>query len=251
MNTPSTNSAQGEFVANPGKKLMIDVDGTTYLRLPIKTRLITTKDTDILSLLDEYARPHLVLGDLIFISEKALTVTQGRIINMSNIKTTPFARLLARNVGNRYGTNDFRGFGHGTDMAMQLFLEEAGYLRVIFAAAVSALTRPLGIHGLFYQICGKRAKSIDCPMSFLILEYAHFAKLAPNDPDGAARLVKERFGHEAIILDANYRGAFSLGKSTYAISEKFIQKLFKDNPLGQSDEMTPFCIVRKAEFMHP
>lgn len=235
------------YTANPGKKLEIVVDGVTYLRLPVKTRLITIEDTNLVPLLDEYVRPNLEPGDLIFISEKALTVTQGRIINMSDIKTTPFARFLARHIHNRYGTSDFTGFGHGTDMAMQLFLEEAGYLRVLFAAAVSALTRPLGIHGLFYTICGTRAKSIDCPMSFLILEYAHFAKLAPNDPDGAARLFKKHLGYDVVILDANYRGAFSLGKSTRAISEEFIQKLFKDNPLGQSDEMTPFCIVRKAE----
>ena len=57
---------------------------------------------------------------------------------------------------------------------------------------------------------------------------------------------KARLGCEAVILDANYRGAFSLGKSTRAISEAFIGKLFRDNPMGQSDEMTPFCIVRKA-----
>ena len=83
-------------------------------------------------------------------------------------------------------------------------------------------------------------------MSFLILEYAHSAKLAPNDPSGAARKIKELLGHETVILDANYRGAFSLGKSTRALTERFIGELFRDNPLGQSDEMTPFCIVRKA-----
>jgi hypothetical protein len=130
---------------------------------------------------------------------------------------------------------------------MQLFVEEAGYIRILFAAVVSAVTRPLGIHGLFYRICGLRAKSIDCPMSFLIFEYAHSAKLAPNNPSGAARKIRELLGgHETVILDANYRGAFSLGKSTAKISEQFIGKLFRDNPLGQSDEMTPFCIVRKA-----
>jgi hypothetical protein len=99
---------------------------------------------------------------------------------------------------------------------------------------------------LFYYICGKRAKSIDCPMSFLILEYAHSAKLAPDDPNDAARDIRARLGVETVILDANYRGAFSLGKSTRAISESFIGALFRDNPLGQSDEMTPFCIVRKS-----
>ncbi|MHB1769756.1 MAG: coenzyme F420-0:L-glutamate ligase [Minisyncoccota bacterium] len=239
--------ASGEFVANPGKQLAIDVDGVSYLRLPVRTRLITTKDTDLLPLIEEYVSPYLASGDIIFISEKALTITQGRIVDMSSIKPTRLARFLARKVGNSYGSSDFHGFGHGTSLAMQLFLEEAGYPRVLFAAAVSAVTRPFRIRGLFYAICGKRAKSIDCPMSFLILEYAHAVKLAPNDPSGAARRIKEKIGgHEVVIVDANYRGAFSLGKSTRAISESFIGKLFRDNPAGQSDEMTPFVIVRKA-----
>jgi hypothetical protein len=229
--------------ANPGKNLAIDVDGTRYLRLPVKTPLITTKD-NLIELLKKYAAPHLKPGDILFVSEKVVCVTQGRIINMNEIKPTRFARFLARKVKTNYGTKDFKGFGHGTPMAMQLFIEEAGMSRVLFAAAVSAVTRPLGIKGAFYWICGKRAKSVDCPMSFLILEYAHYAKLAPQDPDGVAKQIKKEFGNETVILDANYQGAFSLGKSSRKITEKFIQKVFKDNPLGQSDEMTPFCVLR-------
>lgn len=236
----------GEFVANPGKNINIDVDGITYQRLPVRTRLITLQDKDILPIVEEYVGPYLKPGDVLYVSEKALTITQGRVIDMGDIKPTPFARLLARNVGNYYGSDKFHGFGHGTSIAMQLFLEEAGYPRIFLAAAVSAITRPLGIRGMFYRICGKRAKSIDCPMSFLILEYAHSAKLAPNSPNGAAKGIKKHLGCETVILDANYRGAFSLGKSTGSISESFIGKLFSDNPLGQSDEMTPFCIVRKV-----
>src|ERR1700722_15728365 len=236
--------ATREFKANKGKHIEIDVDGVTYLRLPVKTDLITEKN-NIFDLLQKYVAAYLQDGDVIYVSEKALTVTQGRIINMNDIKPSKLARFLARKVRNNYGTEKFKGFGHGTPMAMQLFIEEAGYPRVIFAAAISAITRPFGIKGGFYYLCGKRAKSIDCPMSFSILEYAHFAKLAPANPDGVAREIKKRFGHEAVILDANYIGAFSLGKSTGKISEKFIGQLFKDNPHGQSDEMTPFCIVRK------
>ena len=48
------------------------------------------------------------------------------------------------------------------------------------------------------------------------------------------------------VIDANYRGAFSLGKSTRAISEKFIRELLRDNPAGQDSEMTPFLIIRKT-----
>jgi hypothetical protein len=233
-----------EFKPNPGKALAIDADGTTYLRLPVKTPLITEKD-NLMAVVEKYVGPHLQSGDVLFVSEKVVAVTQGRIINMNQIKPTKLARFLARHIHNNYGTKDFKGFGHGTPMAMQLFIEEAGCPRVIFAAGVAAITRPLGIKGAFYYICGKRAKSIDCPMSFLILEYAHYAKLAPNDPQGVAKEIKEKFGCETVILDANYRGAFSLGKTTRAISEKFIEKAFRDNPAGQSDEMTPFLILRK------
>ncbi len=236
----------GEFHPNPGKQIDIDVDGVVYERLPVRTRLITIKDKDILPILEEYVKPYLKTGDVVYVSEKALTITQGRVVDMNEVKPTGLARLLARNIGNNYGSNDFRGFGHGTAIAMQAFIEAAGYPRILLAAAIAAATRPLGLKGMFYRICGKRAKSIDCPMSFLILEYAHTVKLAPEDPDGAARRIKKSLGCEVVILDANYRGAFSLGKSSNKISETFIGKLFKDNPLGQSDEMTPFCIVRRT-----
>lgn len=239
------HAPSGEFKANPGKKLDINVGGATYERLPVRTRLITTNDKDIMPLIDEYVTPYVKPGDMVFVSEKVLAITQGRIVDFRDIHPGGLARFLARNVSNYYGSRDFHGFGHGTSLAMQLFLEEAGYPRVLFAAAVAAVTRPLGIKGLFYRICGKRAKSIDCPMSFTIIEYAHTAKLAPEDPDGAARRIKEKTGRETVILDANYIGGFSLGKSDESISEQFIQQLFRDNPLGQSDEMTPFCIVRR------
>jgi L-aspartate-alpha-decarboxylase len=244
----SHRQPSGDFSPNPGKKIDIDVDGITYQRLPVKTRLITMEDTDILPFVESYVKPYVKPDDMIFVSEKALTITQGRVVDMKDIHPGRLARVLSRNVGTYYGSKQFHGFGHGTAIAMQLFIEEAGYPRVLFAAAVSAATRPFGIKGMFYRICGKRAKSIDCPMSFLILEYAHSAKLAPNDPSGAARRIKDALGgtNDVVILDANYRGAFSLGKTNGAPSEAFINELFRDNPLGQSDEMTPFAIVRKV-----
>lgn len=244
---PAPRAASGEFAANPGKTLEIDVDGETYLRLPVRTRLINKRDTDLMPLLEEYVAPYLKPDDFIFISEKVLTITQGRVIDLGDIKPTALAHFLGGKVNNNYGSSTFRGFGHGTALAMQLFIEEAGYPRVLFAAFVAALTRPLGIKGMFYRICGKAAKSVDCPMSFLILEYAHSAKLAPRDSDGVTKKIKERFGNDAVIVDANYRGAFSLGKSSRKITEDFIQKVLKDNPAGQSAEMTPFFIIRKKK----
>lgn len=241
VNVPRPATAGGPPFNKP-----ITVDGTKYDRLLVKTRLITMADKDLLPIIVEYAGPHVKPGDMLFVSEKALSITQQKIVDMGQIKPGFLAYLFARNVANYYGTADFHGFGHGTPLAMQLFIQEAGYPRALFAAAVSAVTRPLGIRGLFYQLCGKRAKSVDLPMSFLILEYAHSAKLAPDDSSGFAKRVKARLGCEVVILDSNYRGAFSLGKSTRAITEEFIGKLFEGNPMGQSDEMTPFCVVRRA-----
>jgi len=231
--------------ANKGKALEGEAGGVRYLRIPVKTRLIVSGD-DLAQLVSEYAEPLLTAGDMLFISEKILCITQDRMMPIDSIKTSALARLLSRQVRNHVGTPQFRGLGHGTAPAMQLLIEEAGVPRVLFATLISALTRPIGIKGAFYYICGKQAKSIDCPMSWTIPEYQNYAKRAPLDPNGVARKLRDRFKVETVIVDANYRGAFSLGKSTRAITEKFVREVLRDNPAGQDSEMTPFLIIRKA-----
>lgn len=233
------------LVPNEGKSLDAVVEGVRYLRLPIKTPLIQVGD-NLTALLKEYAAPHLQPDDILFVSEKVVCITQGRIIRVDAVKTTWLARLLSSKVRNYAGTEKFRGFGHGTSPAMQLLIEEAGYLRTLFASAVSVLTRPLGIKGAFYYLVGKQAKSIDYPMTYTLEEFKDYAKRAPLKPNRVAHEIRDTFGVETVIVDANYRGAFSLGKSSRAISEKFIQKLLYDNPAGQDSELTPFFIIRKV-----
>ena len=230
---------------NEGKRLEGKVAGVHYLRLPVKTRLIEPGD-DLEALIEEYAAPHLRSGDLLLVSEKVVCLSQDRIIRRDSVETSWLARLLSRRVRNYAGTPQFRGLGHGTAPAMQLLIEEAGLPRTLFAAAVSALTRPIGIKGAFYWIVGRQAKSIDCPMSWTLEPYTEYAKMAPADPNSVARALKARFGTETVIVDANYRGAFSLGKSSRTITERFIRELLSDNPAGQDSEMTPFLIVRPA-----
>ena len=232
-------------MANPGKQLEAVALGERYERIPIKTRLVKPGD-NLIDLLGEYVRPHVTSGDILFVSEKIVCICQNRIVNTAEVKTGWLARILSSKVKNYVGTPQFRGLGHGTAPAMQLLIDEAGYLRVIFAAAVSALTRPIGIKGAFYYLVGKQAKSIDCPMSWTIEEYKNKAKRAPANPYGVARQIKESMGVETVIVDANYRGAFSLGRSSRSISERFVREVLADNPAGQDSEMTPFLIVRKV-----
>ena len=230
---------------NQGKLLERTVQGRAYLRLPIKTRLITNKDT-LPDLVREYVLPHAQQKDVIFISEKIVATVQDRIIPIASVHASRLAQFLSDHVDNKRNTKEFRGYGHGTPEGMQLFIEEAGVLRVLFAAFVAALTKPFGIKGMFYRISGKLAKSVDCPMSWDLEPYTRYAKRAPLHPDRVARELRDLFGYDTVIVDANYIGAFSLGKSNRAISESFIQEVLRDNPAGQGAEMTPFFIIRAA-----
>ena len=72
------------YSANPGKKLIRNVDGVDYLRVPIKTHLIT-KDDQMEDVVNKYSKDLMRPGDILFISEKAVACTQSRAIPMEDI----------------------------------------------------------------------------------------------------------------------------------------------------------------------
>ena len=81
----------------------IEIDGIRYLRLPVKTKILTPED-DILEIIDQYARELLEENDIISISESPLAITQGRAVPVKDIKIGWIARLLWRFVANvKYG----------------------------------------------------------------------------------------------------------------------------------------------------
>ena len=72
--------------------------------------------------------------------------------------------------------------------------------------------------------------------------------MAPLEPDKVAARLKEAMGgHEVIVIDANDLNVEVLGKSSPEIDNEMLKQIFKDNPLGQSSEQTPVCIVRKVQ----
>ena len=73
----------GNFSANPGKNLIRAVDGVDYLRIPVKTHLIT-KDDDMVDVVNKYPKDKMQPGDILFISEKAVACTQSRAIPMED-----------------------------------------------------------------------------------------------------------------------------------------------------------------------
>lgn len=225
--------------ANENKNLVIEVDGNEYERYPIKTHVITDAD-DICDVCEKYAKDVMVEGDILFISEKCVACTQKRAIPMDEIKPRPLAKLLCKFV-----YKSPYGIGLSIPQTMEMALQEVGTLKILFAAFCSACGKLVGKRGIFYDIAGNKAKSIDGPCDCTIPPYNHCVVLGPVNPDKVARQIKERIGFDTIIVDINDLDGEILGISDESISRELYAKILKDNPLGQSRQQTPMGIIRK------
>jgi hypothetical protein len=177
---------------------------------------------------------------LVAVSERMVAITQGRSFPMTEIRPGPLAKLLVRFV-----TRPGYGIGLGTPQTMQLAIDEVGIPRILLAAFLSAVTKPFGVHGVFYRVAGPQAAAIDGPTSYTIPPYNQAATLGPTDPNGAARRLAAALGVPVAVIDANDAGCNVLGISP-GVDRRFVSNIFADNPLGQAREQTPICIVRRV-----
>lgn len=230
-----------EFKANKDKKLEIQVDGSKYLRIPIKTHIIKSGD-DLKEVIESNAGELLQEGDYIFISEKIVAISQGRSFPIKDIHPSKMAILLSK-----YVLKTPYGIGIGSPHTMELAIRDVGWPRIILGIVVAVLTKPFGIRGMFYRVCGPRARAIDGPCDYTLPPYNKYAKMAPENPNKVARELASVFNNEVVIIDANDLGVNVLGKSSRDVSNKFCEQVFRDNPLGQTNEQTPVCIVRQIK----
>lgn len=225
---------------NQNKNLTIEVGDEKYNRYPIKTHLITNKD-DIIDVVDQYVAKYAKNYDYLFISERVVAISQGRAYPISEIKPTAFAKFLTRFV-----YKSPYGIGLKSPFTMQLAIKEAGILRIILACLATTITKPLGMRGVFYQVVGNNINAIDGPCDYTMPPFNKYAKLAPKNPNLVAKKIAEKFEIETVIIDANDLGVNILGKSNQNQSNEFYEKIFKDNPLGQTNESTPLCLIEKV-----
>lgn len=230
-----------QFQPNSGKQLSIIVDSTEYIRFPVQTRVVKDSDS-IFDVIEEYVAPHLQQKDTLFVSERVVAITQGRAIPIKDIQPTRLARFLTKFVHkSKYG------IGLGIPETMQLAIQEVGVVRILVAASVAALTKPFGIKGMFYRVAGRKAAAIDGPCSYTLPPYNEYATLSPAEPNKVAKQISGKFNVPVVIIDANDLGVDVLGRSDKALDISWAKQVFRDNPLGQSDERTPLCIVREKE----
>ncbi len=228
------------YIVNDGKNEIIEVDGVAYRRLCLKTHVITEKD-DIVDVTEKYAKPYIEEGDILFITEKIVGCTQGRAIPLSEIHPRKLAVILSKFV-----LKTPYGIGLAMPETMEMALRECGTMRILFAAAVSAVGKLLGKRGWFYKIAGEKARSIDGPCDCTLPPYNECVSLAPLDPDEVAKKVSDAIGCEVIITDINDLGGNILGSSEKDADRELYVKILKDNPLGQSSQQTPMGIIRKS-----
>src|SRR3989338_5596466 len=254
-----------EILPNTGKNLIIEVDGRRFTRYPIRTKLITSEDSDIVEIVQEYAGKYVESGDIVFISEKAVAITQGRSYPLEKVKASWLAQFLSRFV-----MKTPVGIGLGSPQTMQLAIEEVGVARILTAAIIGALGKIVGIRGIFYMIAGHGARSIDGAVPYAIPPYNTYVSKGPLNASEVSEktrvlilekistrmstqdlsaLVSKKKDIGVAIVDANDIGVNILGASK-GVDKKLVAKIIKDNPLGQSDEQTPIGIIREIPIIN-
>ncbi|KAF2411978.1 F420-0--gamma-glutamyl ligase [Microbacterium sp. B35-04] len=226
--------------ANAGKALTVQVEGSSFARIPIRTRVVMPGD-DLDEFIREYAADAVREGDLLFVTEKVVAITQGRSYLVDDIKPRRLALFLSK-----YVTRTPHGIGLGMPETMEMALRECGTIRILFAAAVSAVTKLFGRKGDFYRIAGDKARAIDGPTSGTIPPYNKAVVLGPERPREVAQHIKTLVGGvpEVAVVDINDLGGNILGSTLDKAGEKRLVAILKDNPLGQGHQSTPLGIVR-------
>jgi F420-0:gamma-glutamyl ligase-like protein len=228
--------------ANDGKALTTEVDGDEYERLPIQTHVVMPGDR-LDEIVDTYAKGHIQPGDVLFITEKIVAITQGRSMLIADVKPRRLAHLLAKFV-----TRTPYGIGLGMPETMEMALRECGTARILFAALVSAFSKKvLRRSGDFYRVAGEKARAIDGPTDGTIEPYDRSVVLGPKNPLQVARQAKEALGNacDVLIVDINDIGGNILGSTRPATENDKWVKILSDNPLGQGRQGTPLGLIRK------
>ena len=130
---------------------------------------------------------------------------------------------------------------------LQLAINLAGLPRILLASFCSAVTKLFGKHGVFYKIAGHGIDGIDgfyMGSSFEI--YHDLALLNPREPEKVCNEIWQKLGVSCQLVDANDLSQELFGKSDSLreVPDADLLALIRDNPAGQSDELTPLILIK-------
>ncbi|HET6757830.1 MAG TPA: hypothetical protein VFH20_00990 [Propionibacteriaceae bacterium] len=215
----------------------VTASGVEYQRLPLHTRWLDEKDDLALALKEHLrlARP----GDTVAVSEKVAILLTGRTVDIDTVRPGRLARFLAAHVHPR---TDSKGLK--VPEKMEYVVRTVGYWRILAAAVSTAVTRPFGMHGMFYRMAGSVARDVDGGRP----PYEHVL-FPPLNTEVAERLcadLERALDIGVSIVDLNDYGGSIRAVSSRSLPAKTLQAVLGDNPLGQRLTSTPFVLVRPA-----
>jgi hypothetical protein len=223
----------------------ITVEGRTFQRWGVRTHKVAFGD-DLMALVRTYAVPVARPGDWIALSEKVVSVCQNNVRHISTVKEQWLARLIVKGV-----TKYPKDIAWSHPKKMQAAIDMAGYPRMLAATFFGAITRAVGIRGVFWQIAG-RVSEIDGFNPDSMWPYTEYVVLPPKDPERVCQGVEDELGIPAEIIDGNNIDVKIIAQSRrLPVDMRLSRLVLLDNPMGQDDEMTPIILVREERSSAP
>jgi hypothetical protein len=227
---------------NENKKLEIKTTNGIFCRYPIKTHFVAIGE-DYTALIMEYVLPHCLPGDILSISEKIISLCQKRVVYKKDMKLSRLAKFLSR-----FASSSTAGIGVNSVWKMQFAIDHCGRAKIIFAAICSGIGKLFGKKGVFYDIAGMEVRGLDGFYDSAFKAYGDYGIRLPEDPTGVCEEIYRKTGITAMIVDANDYTVDILGKcSAIEYTDMELAEMISDNPAGQSNQCTPFVLIRKSE----
>lgn len=212
-----------------------------FERFAIQTHFVERGES-YLELMNKYVVPLYEKGDVLSISEKVISMCQDNTVEKKDVKLGFWAKTLSK-----FASSNNHGIAMDEPYKLQLAINLAGLPRILWACFCSAVTKLFGIRGVFYKIAGHGIDGIDgFYMNSSFDLYHDLALLNPREPEKVCNEIQNAFGINSMIVDANDFGVEILGKSDTLkdFSDEFLSSLIRDNPAGQSDELTPIILIK-------
>lgn len=120
--------------------------------------------------------------------------------------------------------------------------DQIGRVQKTVVIDVGALGRLLRRKGWFYRVAGMQAATIDAAGTSPL--QPDCVIMGPKDPDAVAQRIKSATGLEAAVVDVNDIGGSWVLGATPGVDRPRVQRILRDNPLGQKAEQTPIGLIR-------
>jgi len=230
-----------ELTPNPGKKLIVSIEGKKYARYPVKTHFVEVSD-NLEDIFLKYAFPFAQKKDIIALGQKIVSITQKRVVYKKDLKVGFWAKFLSQFV-----KKTPYGFSVGNPLKMQVAINLAGLPRILFACFLSAIGKIFGVSGVFYRVAGHEINQIDGFYGEAFPCYSEMGILSPQNCNEICNNLKDKYNLSFVIVDINDLGGNVLGISRdLKGKEKLILKILKDNPSTQTASQTPIIIIREV-----